>query len=96
VIGSKKFLKEGKMVTASLIELDVNKLLVKFEEPTRVEFPGDVTEVSLEPKLNMLCIGVRKPSKAELGEPLRPGINLYRDKDSKEITGVEIIDLDKL
>jgi hypothetical protein len=42
------------MVTASLIELDTNKLLVKLEKPTRVEFPRDVIEVSLEPKLNML------------------------------------------
>jgi hypothetical protein len=69
---------------------------MKLEKPTLVEFPRDVTEVSLEPKLNMLCIRIRKPSKAELGEPLHPGIHLYTDKDSKEITAVEIIDLDKL
>ena len=84
------------MVTASLIELDINKLLVKLEKLTPVKFPRDVIEVSLEPKLNMLCIRFRKPSKAELGEPLHPGIHVYKDKDTEEITAVEIINLDKL
>jgi hypothetical protein len=31
-----------------------------------------------------------------LAEPLHSGIHLYRDKDTEEITAVEIIDLDKL
>jgi hypothetical protein len=84
------------MVTASLLELDINKLLVKLEKLTHVKFPRDVIEVSLEPKLNMLCIRFRKPSKAEFGEPLHPGIHLYTDKDTKAITAVEIINLDKL
>jgi hypothetical protein len=87
---------EEKMVPASLVELDLSKLLVKLEKLTHVEFPRDVIEVSLKPKLNMLCIRFRKPRKAELGEPLHPGIHLYTDKDSKEITAVEVIDLDKL
>jgi hypothetical protein len=84
------------MVTVSLLELDINKLLVKLEKLTHVKFPRDVIEVSLEPKLNMLCIRFRKPSKAEFGEPLHPGIHLYTDKDTKAITAVEIINLDKL
>lgn len=84
------------MVTASLIELDINKLLLKLEKRTHVKFPRDVIEVSLEPKLNMLCIRFRKPGKAEFGEPFRHGIHVYKDKDTEEITAVEIIDLDKL
>jgi len=84
------------MVTASLIELDINKLLVKLEKLTHVKFPRDVIEVSLEPKLNLLCIRFRKPIKAEFGEPLRQGVHVYTDKDTKEIAAVEIIDLDKL
>lgn len=84
------------MVTASLLKLNIGELLVKVEKLTRVKFPRDIIEVSLEPKLNMLCIRFKKPSKAEFGEPLQPGIHLYTDKDTKEITAVEIIDLDKL
>lgn len=84
------------MVTASLLKLDIGELLVKVEKLTRVKFPRDIIEVSLEPKLNMLCIRFKKPSKAEFGEPLHSGIHLYTDKDTKEITAVEIIDLDKL
>jgi hypothetical protein len=88
-------LKEEKMVTASLKELDINKLLVKLEKLTRVEFPRDVIEVSLEPKLNMLCIRFRKPIKAEFGEPIYPGVHLFSDKDTEEIAAVEIVDLDR-
>jgi len=66
------------------------------EKLTGVKFSRDIIEVSLEPKLKMLCIRFKKPGKAELGEPLYPGIHLYTDKDTKEITAVEIIDLDKL
>lgn len=84
------------MVTTSLLELDVNEILGKVERCTRVKLPRDVIEVSLEPKLKMLCIRFRKPVKAELGEPLRSGIHLFTDKDTEEITAVEIVDLEKL
>lgn len=84
------------MVTASLLELDITGLLVKVEKLTGVKFSRDIIEVSLEPKLKMLCIRFKKPGKAELGEPLYPGIHLYTDKDTREITAVEIVDLDKL
>ena len=83
------------MVTTSLLELDIMGLLVKVEKLTGVKFSRDIIEVSLEPKLKMLCIRFKKPGKAELGEPLYPRIHLYTDKDTKEITAVEIIDLDK-
>lgn len=84
------------MVTTSLLELNIGELLMKAEKLTGVKFPRDIIEVSLEPKLNMLCIRFKKPSKAEFGEPIYPGIHLFSDKDTKEITAVEIIDLDKL
>jgi len=84
------------MVTTSLLKLDVGELLVRVEKLTGVKFPMDIIEVSLEPKLNMLCIRFKKPSKAEFGEPLHHGIQLFTNKDTKEITAVEIINLDKL
>jgi len=84
------------MVTTSLLELDIGELLMKVEKLTGVKFPREIIEVSLEPKLNMLCIRFKKPSKAEFGEPIYPGIHLFSDKDTKEVTAVEMIDLDKL
>ena len=44
------------MVTTSLLKLNVEELLVRVESLTGVKFPRDIIEVSLEPKLNMLCI----------------------------------------
>jgi len=84
------------MVTTSLLKLNVEELLIRVESLTHVKFPRDIIEVTLEPKLNMLCIRFKKPSKVEFGEPLHAGIHLFTDKDTKEITAVEIIDLDKL
>jgi len=84
------------MVTTSLLKLNVEGLLVRVESLAGVKFPRDIIEVSLEPKLNMLCIRFKKPSKAEFGEPVQPGIHLFTDKDTEEITAVEIVDLDKL
>jgi hypothetical protein len=34
----------------------------------------------------------REPKELELGEPLHPKIHLYRDKDTGEVTAIEIID----
>lgn len=84
------------MVTTSLLKLNMDEILGKVERLTGVEFPRDVIEVSLEPELKVLCIRFRKPSQAEFGEPLRCGIHVYTDKDTKEIAAVEITDLDKL
>lgn len=84
------------MVTTSLLELDVEGILRKVERLTGAEFPKDVVEVSLEPQLKMLCVRFKKPSKAEFGEPLRHGIHLFTDRDTDEITAVELIDWEKL
>jgi len=84
------------MVTTSLLKLNVDELLGKVERLTGAKFSRDVIEVSLEPKLNMVCIRFKKPSKAELGEALHPGIHLFTDRDTREITAVEIVDLEKL
>jgi len=87
---------EEKMATTSLLELNIDELLVRVEKLTGVKFSREIIEVSLEPKLKMLCIRFKKPSKAEFGEPIYPGIHLYTDKDTKEITAVEMINLDNI
>ncbi len=84
------------MVTTSLLELDVECILKTVKELTEVELPPDVIEVSLEPELNVLCVRFKKPGKAEFGEPLGHGIHLFKDKDTAEITAVEIVNSEKL
>ena len=84
------------MVTTSLLELDIDEILSEVQKLTGHKLPKDVIEVSLEPKLKMLCVRFKRPTKAELGEPLKPGIHLFTDKDTDEITAIEIIDLERL
>ncbi|MEM3437503.1 MAG: hypothetical protein QXP55_03065 [Nitrososphaerales archaeon] len=64
---------------------------MRVEKLTGVKMPEEVIEVSLEPSTSLLCIRFKKPSEAELGEPIHPQIHLYRDKDTEEITALEII-----
>jgi hypothetical protein len=59
-------------------------------------FPAEVVEVTLEPKLNTLCIRFRKPSHGELGEPAHPQVHLFKDTITNQITAVEILEIDKL
>jgi len=84
------------MVATSLLDLDVDEILGKVERLTHVKLPRDVIEVSLELGLKMLCIRFKKPTKTELGEPIRHGIHLFTDGDTEEITAVEITDLEML
>ena len=84
------------MVTTSLLEIDMDEILEKVESLTSVNLPRDVIEVSLEPKLKVLCIRFKKPTKLELAEPIHPGIHLFTDRDTEEITALEITDLEKL
>lgn len=84
------------MVTASLLDLDVDEVLVQVESYTRVKLPRVVIEVSLEPNLKMLCIRFKKPTKTELGEPFGAGIHLFTDSETDEVTALEVIDLDRL
>ncbi len=84
------------MVTTSLLDIDMDKVLGKVEQIAHIRLPRDVIEVSLEPKLKMLCIRFKKPVGLELGEPVSPGIHLFTDKDTEEITAIEIVNLEKL
>jgi hypothetical protein len=87
---------EKKMVTTSLLDINVDEVLEKVERLTRVKLPRNVIEVSLEPKLKVLCVRFKKPAEVELAEPVRLGIHLFTDRDTEEITALEIVDLEKL
>ena len=84
------------MVATSLLELDVESILKQAEKLTGRKFPREVIEVSLEPRLRVLCVRFKKPGKAEFGEPLRHGIHLFTDRETAEMTAVEIVDWEKL
>jgi hypothetical protein len=84
------------MVTTSLLEVNIDEILSEIEKLTGLKLPKEVIEVSLEPKLKTLCIRFKRPTEAEFGEPVKPGIHLFTDKDTKEITAIEIINLERL
>lgn len=84
------------MATSSLLELDIPKLLARAESLSGTQLPKQVVEVTLEPKLDTLCIRFKKPRGGELGEPVHPQIHLYRDRQTDEITAVELFEMDEL
>jgi hypothetical protein len=84
------------VVTSSLLKLDIDQLLEKVERLTGTKLSREVVEVTLEPSLNTLCVRFKKPAGAELGEPAHPQIHIFRDRDTDEITAVELIDVDEL
>ncbi|HUK49790.1 MAG TPA: hypothetical protein VLV18_02045 [Terriglobales bacterium] len=83
------------MATSSLLGLDIQRLLHRAEDLAGTSFPSEVVEVTLEPKLNTLCIRFRKPSDAELGEPAHPQVHVFKDRTTNEVTAVEILEIDK-
>ena len=83
------------MVATSLLKVNIEGLLERAEKLANIRWPREVIEVSLEPKLNILCIRFRKPGQAELGEPIHPKIHVFRDRDTGEVTAVELMDPDE-
>jgi hypothetical protein len=84
------------MGAASLLSLDLKQVLSRVETLTGVKLPGEVIEASIVPGEAVLHLRFREPKGLELGEPLHPKIHLYRDKDTGEVTAIEIIDPEEL
>ena len=84
------------MATSSLLGLDIQRLLQTAEHVAGTKLPREVVEVTLEPKLNSLCIRFKKPSNGELGEPAHPQVHVFRDKVTEEVTAVELLEIDDL
>ena len=83
------------MVATSILKLDLKQIINKVSEITKLKMPEEVIEVSLEQKTSLLCIRFKKPKKTELGEAIHPQIHIYKDKDTEEITALEIIGIDE-
>jgi hypothetical protein len=84
------------MGASSLLSLDLKRVLSRVEALTGVKLPGEVIEASIVPGEGVLHLRFREPRGLELGEPLHPKIHLYRDKDTGEVTAIEIIDPEEL
>lgn len=84
------------MVTSSLLNLDIERLLERVERLVGTRLPREVVEVTLEPAVDMLCIRFKKPAGGELGEPVHPQIHLFKDGETNDIRAIELLDVDKL
>jgi hypothetical protein len=82
--------------STSLLDLDVKRILLRVEALTGIKLPVEVIELSIVPGEDVLHVRFREPMKLEIGEPLHPKIHLYRDRDSGEITAIEIINPDEI
>lgn len=83
------------MATTSLLGLDIQRLLRTAERLTGTKLPRDVVEVTLETELNKLCIRFRKPFNGELGEPAHPHVHLFRDRVTRRVSAVELLEINR-
>jgi hypothetical protein len=70
-------------------------LLEKVERLVGTKLPREVIEVTLEARINRLCIRFKKATSGELGEPIHPQIHLFKDRESNDISAVELLDVDE-
>jgi hypothetical protein len=76
--------------------MNVKQILSKIETLTGIKLPVEVIETSIVPGECVLHVRFKEPKELELGEPLHPRIHLYRDKDTEEITALEVINPEEL
>ena len=83
--------------TASLLPIDVERVLVLLEERTGVKLPRRLVGVSLAD--GVLHIRFTHPRAREATVeplPLKTPVFLFRDEEAGEPTALEILDLDQL
>lgn len=87
----------GTAEAASLLQLDIEKILVLIEKKARVKLPRRVIEISLSD--NLLHIRFAHPETREATVeplPLRTSVSLFRDEETGEPTALEILDINQL
>jgi len=77
-------------------DMNIKQILSKIETLTGIKLPIEVIETSIVPGEGVLHVRFKEPKELELGEPLHPRIHLYRDKDTEEITALEVINPEEL
>jgi hypothetical protein len=90
--------KHVKCKVTSLLEIDLEKLLLGIEKKYDVKLPRRVIEFYLDVDHDVLFIRFKELGKAEVGEPLQTKavVTLFTEEETDEITTLEIISVSEL
>ena len=82
----------------SLLEIDLEKLLLSIESRCGIKLPRRVIETYLDVEHDMLFIRFNEPRNTEVGEPLemKAITTLFTEEGTNEITALEIIGISEL
>jgi hypothetical protein len=83
---------------ASLLDLDLKKIIDSIENRCGIKLPREVIEVYLDREQDLLFIRFREPKSLEVGEPLstKAVVTIFTDEGSGEVTAIEVIGLEDL
>ena len=84
------------MALKSILDIDLKKLVKTIEEKTGEKLPKKVVSISLSE--NVLHIRFAHPQTRETDVeplPLKTPIFLFRDEKTREVTAIEIINIDE-
>lgn len=83
---------------ASLLDLDLKKIIDGIESRCGIKLPREVIEVYLDREQDLLFIRFREPKSIEVGEPLstKAVVTIFTDEESGEVTAIEVIGLEDL
>ncbi|MCC5997548.1 MAG: hypothetical protein LM573_00555 [Thermofilum sp.] len=86
------------MGIASLLELDLKKILDLIERKYSIKLPKKVIEVYLDDTHDLLFVRFKEPQGIEAGEPLptRTIATIFIEDRTGEITALEIVGLSDL
>jgi uncharacterized protein YuzE len=83
---------------ASLLDLDLKKIIDGIESRCGIKLPREVIEVYFDREQDLLFIRFREPKSIEVGEPLstKAVVTIFTDEESGEVTAIEVISLEDL
>jgi uncharacterized protein YuzE len=83
---------------ASLLDLDLKKIVDGIESRCGIKLPREVIEVYFDREQDLLFIRFREPKSIEVGEPLstKAVVTIFTDEESGEVTAIEVIGLEDL
>jgi hypothetical protein len=86
------------IMVESLLEIDLEKLLLNIESICSIKLPRRVIEAYLDVDHDMLFIRFKEPSNTEVGELLemKAIATLFTEEETNEITALEIIGISEL
>jgi hypothetical protein len=85
-------------MVGSLLEIDLEKLLLSIESRCGIKLPRRVIETYLDVDHDILFIRFKETSNTEVGEPLeiKAIATLFTEEKTNEITALEIIGISEL